>query len=87
MISALGKLTCQTKFTSEGTDPCTQSSFTTKNVFDLLEDPFESIEGSPRTQLDAAGGLLEPVTHDLHQSLGELLERPEVLRLARRAPR
>ena len=81
VISALGKPTCRTKVPGEGTNPCTQSSFTTKNVFDLLQDPFESIEGSTRPQLDAADGLLEPVTHDLHQALIKLLEGPEVLSL------
>ena len=35
----------------------------------------------PRVWEDAADGLSELVTHDLHQSLIELLERPEILRL------
>ena len=66
---------------SEGTNPCTRPSFATKNVFDLLQDLSESIGGSPRPQLDAADGLPEPIVHDLHQSLFELLERPEILSL------
>ena len=71
-ISALGG-------PSEGTDPCTQSFFSTRNVFDVLQDLSESIAGSPGPQLDAADGLLEPITHDLHQSLVEILGRPEIL--------
>ena len=41
---------------SEGTNPCTRPSFATKNVFDVLQDLFESIGGSPGPQLDAADG-------------------------------
>ena len=67
--------------TSEGTNPCTRPSFATKNVFDVLQDLSESIEGSPGRQLDAADGQPEPIVHDLHQSLVELLERPEILSL------
>ena len=66
---------------SEGTNPCTRSSFATKNVFDVLQDLSESIGGSPGPQLDAADGQPEPIVHDLHQSLVELLERPEILSL------
>ena len=66
---------------SEGTNPCTRPSFATKNVFDVLQDLSESIGGSPGPQLDAAGGQPEPIVHDLHQSLVELLERPEILSL------
>ena len=66
---------------SEGTNPCTRPSFATKNVFDVLQDLSESIGGSPRPQLDAADGQPEPVVHDLHQSLVELLERLEILSL------
>ena len=66
---------------SEGTNPCTRPSFATKNVFDVLQDLSESIGGSPGPQLDAADGQPEPIVHDLHQSLVELLERPEILRL------
>ena len=80
-ITALGGPTCPTKVTGEGTNSCTQSSFATKNVFDVLQDLSESIGGSPGPQLDAADGLSEPNTHDLHQSLIELLERPENLSL------
>ena len=58
---------------SEGTNPCTRPSFATKNVFDVLQDLSEGIGGSPGPQLDAAD--------DLHQSLVELLERPEILSL------
>ena len=66
---------------SEGTNPCTRPSFATKNVFDVLHDLSESIGGSPGPQLDAADGQPEPIVHDLHQSLVELLERPEILSL------
>ena len=66
---------------SEGTNPCTRSSFATKNVFDVLQDLSESIGGSSRPRLDAAGGRPEPIVHDLHQSLIELLERLEILSL------
>ena len=66
---------------SEGTNPCTRPSFATKNVFDVLQDLSESIGGSPGPQLDAADGQPEPIVHDRHQSLVELLERPEILSL------
>ena len=66
---------------SEGTNPCTRPSFATENVFDVLQDLSESIGGSPGPQLDAADGQPEPIVHDLHQSLVELLERPEILSL------
>ena len=66
---------------SEGTNLCTRPSFATKNVFDVLQDLSESIGGSPGPQLDAADGQPEPIVHDLHQSLVELLERPEILSL------
>ena len=66
---------------SEGTNPCGRPSFATKNVFDVLQDLSESIGGSPGPQLDAADGQPEPIVHDLHQSLVELLERPEILSL------
>ena len=66
---------------SEGTNPCTRPSFATKNVFDVLQDLSESIGGSPGPQLDAADGQPEPIVHDLHQSLIELLERPGILSL------
>ena len=66
---------------SEGTNPCTRPSLATKNVFDVLQDLSESIGGSPGPQLDAADGQPEPIVHDLHQSLVELLERPEILSL------
>ena len=66
---------------SEGTNRCTRPSFATKNVFDVLQDLSESIGGSPGPQLDAADGQPEPIVHDLHQSLVELLERPEILSL------
>ena len=66
---------------SEGTNPCTRPPFATKNVFDVLQDLSESIGGSPGPQLDAADGQPEPIIHDLHQSLVELLERPEILSL------
>ena len=66
---------------SEGTNPCTRPSFATKNVFDVLQDLSESIGGSPGPQLDAADGQPELIVHNLHQSLVELLERPEILSL------
>ena len=66
---------------SGGTNPCTRPSFATKNVFDVLQDLPESIGGSPGPQLDAADGQPEPIVHDLHQSLVDLLERPEILSL------
>ena len=66
---------------SGGTNPCTRPSYATKNVFDVLQDLFESIGGSPRPQLDAADGQPEPIVHDLHESLIELPERPEILSL------
>ena len=66
---------------SEGTNPYTRPSFATKNVFDVLQDLSESIGGSPGPQLAAADGQPEPIVHDLHQSLVELLERPEILSL------
>ena len=66
---------------SEGTNPCARPSFATKNVFDVLQDLSESIGGSPGPQLDAADGQPEPIVDDLHQSLVELLERPEILSL------
>ena len=66
---------------SEGTNPWTRPSFATKNVFYVLQDLSESIGGSHRPQLDAADGQPEPIVHDLHQSLVELLERPEILSL------
>ena len=66
---------------SEGTNPCICPSFATKNVFDVLHDLSESIEGSPGPQQDAADGQPEPIVHDLHHSLIELLERPETLSL------
>ena len=65
----------------EGTNPCTRLSFATKNVFDVLQDLSESIRGSAGPQLDAADGQPEPIVHDLHQSLVELLEQPEILSL------
>ena len=74
---------CPTKAPGEGTDPCTLSSLATKNVFDVLEYLSESIGGSAIPQLDAADGLLEPITHNLHQLLIDrsmkLLKRPEIL--------
>ena len=66
---------------SEGTNPFTRPSFATKNVFDVLQDLSESIGGSPGPQLDAADGQPDAIVHDLHQSLVELLERPEILGL------
>ena len=80
-ITALAGPSCPTKVPGEGTNPCTRPSFATKNVFDVLQDLSESIRGSPGPQLDAADGQPEPIVHDLHQSLIELLERPEILSL------
>ena len=47
----------------------------------MRQDLPESIRGSPGPQLDAADGQPEPIVHDLHQSLIELLGRPEILSL------
>ena len=58
---------------SEGTNPCTRPFFATKNVFDVLRDLSESIGGSPGRQLDALDGQHEPIVHDLHQLLVELV--------------
>ena len=71
------------------TAPTLAASHPTKNVFDLLQDHLQSMGGSPGRQLDAADGLLEPITHHLYQSLIELLERLEILSLhaARRVGR
>ena len=80
-ISALGGSTCPTKVPGESTNPCTPSSFATKNVFYILQDLSESIGGSPGPQLDAADGLFESITNNLHLSLIELLERSEILSL------
>ena len=80
-MTALGGSSYPTKVPGEGTNPCSRSSFATKNVFDVLQDLSESIGGSPEPQLEAAGGSAEPITHDLHHSLIELLERPEIPRL------
>ena len=66
---------------SEDTNPCTRPSFATKNVFDVLQDLSKSMGGSPGPQVDAADGQPEPIVHDLHQSLVEVLERPEILSL------
>ena len=66
---------------SEGTNHRTRPSFATKNVFDVLQDLSESIGRSPGPQLDAEDGLPEPIVHNMHQSLIELLERPEILSL------
>ena len=77
-VSALGRSSFPTKVPGESTNPCTRPSFATKNVFDVLQDLSESIGGSPGPQLDAADGQPEPIVHDLHQSLIELLERPEI---------
>ena len=66
---------------SEGTNPYTRQSFATKNVFDVLQDLSESIGESPGPQQDASDGQPEPIVHDLHQSLIELLEPPEILSL------
>ena len=54
-----GGPTCPTKVPAEGTNTCTQSSFATKNVFDVLQDLSESMRGSPGPKLDAADGLLD----------------------------
>ena len=60
---------------------CTKSSFSTKNIFDLLHDLIGVIRETRRPQLDAADGLAEPITHDLHHLVVELLENPELLSL------
>ena len=80
-ITALGGSSYPTRVPGEGSDPCTRSSFAAKNVFDVLQDLSKSIGGSPGPQLEAADGPIEPIIHDLHQSLLELLEGPEILSL------
>ena len=70
-----------TKVPGESTNHCTQSSYATRNVCDVLQDLSEDIKGSPRPQLDVANGLSEPITNNLHHSLVELLERLEILSL------
>ena len=70
---------CLIKVPPEGTNRCIQSSFASKNVSHVLQDLCESMGGSPASQLDAADGLLGPITHDLHHPVIELLERPEIL--------
>ena len=80
-ITALDGSPYPTNVPGEGTNPCTRPSFATKNVFDVLQDLSQSSGGSPGPQLDAADGQPEPIVHDLHRSLVELLERPEILSL------
>ena len=80
-ITALGGSSCPTKVPGESTNPCTKSSFETENAFDVLQHLSESMGGSLGPQLDAADGLSGPITHDLHQWLIELLERPDILSL------
>ena len=79
--TALGGPACPTKVPGEGTNPYNQSSFATKNVFHALQDLSQGMGGSPSLQLEAADWLSEPITSDLHQSLIELLERPDILSL------
>ena len=50
-------------------------------MFDVLQNLSKRFSGSPRPQLEAADGPIEPITHDLHKLLIELLERPEILSL------
>ena len=80
-LTAVGRSLHPTKVAGESTNPCTSSSLATKNVFDVLQDLFDEIIGSPRPQLDAADALSEPITHSLHQSLAEALEGLEILSL------
>ena len=40
---AVGGSSCPTKVPNESANPCSQSSFATKNVFDVLQDASESI--------------------------------------------
>ena len=72
-ISAPGGPMFSPKVPGEGTNSCTQSSFAAKNVFHVLHHLSETVKGSPGPPLEAADGLLEPITHDLHKSLIELL--------------
>ena len=78
-ITALGGSSSPTKVPGEGTNPCTRPSFSTKNVFDVLQDLSESIRGSPGPQLDAADGQSEPIVPYLHQLPVQLLERLAIL--------
>ena len=80
-ITALGGSSCPTKVPGESMNPCTRPSFATKNVFNVLQDVFESLGGSAGPQLDAADGQPEPIVDDLHQSLIEILERLDFLSL------
>ena len=80
-LTALGRSSCVTKVSGESDNPSSESSFATKNVFDVLQDLSERIWGLPGPQPDAVDGLLKPITHDLHRSLIELLEKPEILSL------
>ena len=80
-IAAPGRSSCPTKVSGESTNPCNQSSFATKNVFDVLQHLSQSIGASLRPQLDAAGGLSEPISQGLHELLIQLLERPNIINL------
>ena len=81
MRNALGGPACPTKVPGEGTNPYNQSTFATKNVFHALKDLSWGMGGSPGLQLEAADWLSEPITHNMHLSLIELLERPDILSL------
>ena len=70
-ITILGRPRSPTRDPGESTDPSTQSSFATKNVFDVLQDLSDSIGGFRGLMLEAADGLSAGITHDLHQSLIE----------------
>ena len=73
-LTALTESSDPTKVPGESTNPCTQSSFTTKNVFEVVQDFSDGIGESSRLQLDAADGLAQPITHNLQLLLVELVE-------------
>ena len=72
-ITALYGSSHPSKVPSKSTHPCTKSSTVTKNVFDAFQSLSKEIGGSSTQQLDAADGLLEPVTDGLQLLLVELL--------------
>ena len=59
--TALGGLTCPTKVPGEGINPCTQSSFTTKNVFDVLQKLSDLSHDQPDRRLKLQMGCLSPL--------------------------
>ena len=60
--AGIGGPTCLTKVLSEGTNPCTQSSFATKNVFDVVQYLSESIGDHVDRSWKLQMGCLSPLT-------------------------